>query len=403
MTGDLRRLLWSLLVANFSVFIIWGSVPTILLAFQVQDADPSRKAVNLALITAIGALCAMIAQPIAGMISDRTRSRFGRRARWMVAGALVGGLALVGMGLATTIVQLLIGWIIVQVAYNFAQGPLSAIMPDRTPTAVRGTFSAFAGIGLMVGSVAGQIVGSTLAGHIFGAYLLMAGLALVVLVLFVVFNPDADNRGEPRPRFALGDFLRTFWVSPRQHPDFFWGFTGRLLLYVGYFLISGYLLFILEDYIGLGSAGVGWIPFLGAATLVGIVASIAIAGPLSDRLQRRKIFVIVAAILVAVALAIPFISPTLPAMFVFAFISGLGFGAYQAVDTALVSEVLPARDSFAKDLGIVNVAQTLPQTVAPALAGTVVVLFHGYAALFPIGAVVVLLGAAAILPIRAVR
>jgi MFS family permease len=402
-TGDLRRLLWSLLVANFSIFIIWGSVPTILLAFQVQGIDPAHKAAQLALITAVGALCATVAQPIAGVISDRTRSRFGKRARWMVAGAFVGGLALVGMGLANTIVQLLIGWIIVQVAYNFAQGPLSAIMPDRTPTTVRGTFSAFAGIGLMVGSVAGQIVGATLSGHIFGAYLLMAGLALVVLVLFLVFNPDVDNRAEPRAPFRLGDFLRTFWVSPRQHPDFFWGFTGRLLLYVGYFLISGYLLYILQDYIGLGKAGVGWIPFLGVATLIGIVASIAIAGPLSDRLQRRKIFVVIAAVLVAVALAIPFISPTLPAMFAFALISGLGFGAYQAVDTALVSEILPARDTFAKDLGVVNIAQALPQTVAPALAGTIVVLFHSYAALFPIGAVVVVLGAAAILPIKAVR
>ncbi len=403
MTGDLRRLLWSLLVANFSIFIIWGSVPTILLAFQVQGIDRPNKAADLALITAIGALFAMVAQPIAGMLSDRTRSRFGRRAQWMVAGTVVGGLALVGMGLGNTIVQLLIAWIIVQVAYNVAQGPLSAIMPDRTPTTVRGTFSSFAGIGLMVGSVAGQIVGSTLFRHIFGAYLLMAGLALIVLVLFVVFNPDADNRAVPRPAFKLGDFLRTFWVSPRRHPDFFWGFTGRLLLYVGYFLVSGYLLYVLEDYIGLGHNAAGWIPFLGVATLIGIVASIAIAGPLSDRLHRRKVFVVVAAVLVAMALVIPFFSPTLPAMFVFALVSGLGFGAYQAVDTALVSEILPARDSFAKDLGIVNVAQTLPQTVAPALAGTIVVLFHSYAALFPIGAVVVLLGAAAILPIRAVR
>ncbi len=401
--GPLRRLLWSLLVANVSIFLIWGSVPTILLAIQVQRADPGDKAAQLAIITAVGALCAMVAQPIAGMLSDRTRSRFGRRARWMVLGALIGGLALIGMGLATTIAQLLIAWIIVQVAYNFAQGPLSAIMPDRTPPAVRGTFSAFAGIGLMVGSVGGQIIGSTLARNVGAAYVLMAGIALVVMVLFLVLNPDADNRGEPRPRFALVDFLRTFWVNPVAHPDFFWGFIGRLLLYVGYFLVSGYLLYVLQDYIGLGAAAVGWIPLLGVATLLGIVASIAVAGPLSDRLQRRKIFVVIAAALVALALLVPFVWPTLAGMFVFAAVSGVGFGAYQAVDTALVSEILPAREAFAKDLGVVNIAATLPQTLAPALAGTIVVSFGGYAALFPIGAVVVVLGALAILPIRAVR
>ena len=42
---------------------------------------------------------------------------------------------------------------------------------------------------------------------------------------------------------------------------------------------------------------------------------------------------------------------------------------FQAVDTALMSEVLPSAKSFAKDLGVVNIAATLPQTLAPAVAG----------------------------------
>src|SRR4051812_22734036 len=95
--GSVKRLLaWSI-PANFSVFLIWGSVAFLLLPLQVQGLGEADKVKNLLVVTTIGALAAMFAQPIAGALSDRTRSRYGRRAPWMVGGALVGGVALVGM------------------------------------------------------------------------------------------------------------------------------------------------------------------------------------------------------------------------------------------------------------------------------------------------------------------
>lgn len=73
-------------------------------------------------------------------------------------------------------------------------------------------------------------------------------------------------------------------------------------------------------------------------------------------------------------------------------LSGLGFGMFQAVDTALVSQVLPSAKSFAKDLGVVCIAATLPQALAPAIAGAIVLSF-GYIGLFPVGIVLSVLGA----------
>lgn len=84
------------------------------------------------------------------------------------------------------------------------------------------------------------------------------------------------------------------------------------------------------------------------------------------------------------------------------FIAGFGFGMFQAVDTALMSEVLPSAKSFAKDLGVVNIAATLPQTLAPGVAGAIV-LALGYQALFPVAIVLGILGALAVWPIRATR
>lgn len=400
----LRRLFIWIIPANIGIFILWGSILGIMLPAQILGIDPANKVVNLAVISTIGAFAAMIGQPIAGLLSDRTRSRFGRRAGWIIGGAIVGGLGLVGMAASSTIVQVGIAATIMQVAYNFAQGPLSAVLPDRVPRRSRGTFSALSGLGLMLGALGGQVLGSKLAANIPVGYLFLAGFSLIVLSLFVIFNPDRSSKEQVNERFSLSVFLHTFWVSPTKHPDFFWAFTGRLLLYTGYFMVTGYQLYILTDYIHLGMAGaLSAIPLFGIATLVGTLVAILVAGPLSDRIGRRKPFVFASSVLVGVALIIPMVAPTFTGWLIFSLVSGLGFGAFQSVDQALMSEVLPSASSFGKDLGVVNIAATLPQTLAPAVAGLVILSFGGYIALFPIGIVLSILGAFAVWFIKAVK
>ncbi|WP_179873127.1 MFS transporter [Microcella indica] len=400
--GPLRRLLLWFLPGTLSIYVLWGAIPTILLPLQVEDIDPAAKVANLALVTTIGAFAAMVAQPIAGRISDRTRTRYGRRAPYLVGGALIGGLALIALGFSSSLMLITLCWVLVQISFNIVQGPFTAILPDRVPAAVRGTFAAVIGSMTMLGAIGGAILASSLAESIPVAYLLLAGFAIVVLTSFVIANPDPDNRGEPAPPFHVRSFLSTFWVNPIAHPDFFWAFTGRLLLYTGYFAVSGYLLYLLQDYIGLGDDAVGLVPLVTAAGLPAIVLSIAISGPWSDRVGRRKPFVVASSLLVGAALIVPWVWPTLEGMIAFSVLAGLGFGAFQAVDTALVSQVLPSEHAHGKDLGVVNIAATLPQTLAPAVAGSIVLLF-GFAALFPFAMVLSVLGAIAVLPIRSVR
>ncbi|MHA7268351.1 MFS transporter [Arthrobacter sp. HLT1-20] len=398
-----RRLMATVAPAHLSISLIWGAVPSILLALQVQQSfGEEAKVAVLAMVSMFGALAAMIAQPIAGALSDRTRSRFGKRAPWIVLGALCGGLSLLGMAFANNIVFLVIAWVMVQISYNFAQGPLSAIMPDRVPRAFRGTFAAILGLGGMFGSLGGQILASSLSKNIPGAYLLLAGFAVIVLTLFVVLNPDRSSKDAVVEPFVMRHFALTFWVSPRKHPDFFWAFTSRLLTYTGYFVVVGYKLYILQDYIGLGDEAITMIPVVGLVSLAGLLLSTLAAGRLSDVLGRRKPFVLVSGLLVAVALFIPLLLPNLTGMLLLAGLAGFGFGCFQAVDAALISEVLPSDASFAKDLGVVNMAVTLPQILAPAFAGFIVLAF-GYALLFPIGAVIGVLGALAVLPVKSVK
>lgn len=402
LSRNARRLFTFIVPVNLAVYMILGAVPTVLLPLQVQGIDEANKAANLALIIGAGGAAAMIISPIAGLISDRTRSPFGRRSPWMVVGAITTGLTLVGMGFANGIVQLLVAWTIMQFAINLIISPMGALMPERVPSAVRGIFSTIAGIGAMVGILAGQIIGATLASSIRSAYLILPGLAIVVITLFVVFCPDTSSRDMPREPLSIALFLKTFWVSPRRHPDFFWGFVSRLTLTIGYYLITGYQLYILQDYIGLGDDAIGTIPLLGVVTMLAMVLSMSIAGPLSDKLGRRKPMVIAAAIILGGALLIPLFMPTLTGMILYTALSSFGVGSYMSVDAALMSEILPGEESYAKDLGVLNIAATLPQTIGPLVAG-VIVIAVGYSALFPVGMVLALIGALAIVPIKSVR
>lgn len=398
----LGRLMVWIVPANLSIFLIWGAVPAILLPQQITETFGEQdKVANLALASTIGAFAAMVAQPIAGQISDRTRSRYGRRAPWIVIGALAGALSLVGLAFANSLVGIIIAWTLVQICYNFAQGPLSAVMPDRVPIKRRGTFAALAGIGLMVGALGGQIVGSLFFHSIALGYVLFAVLAVVVLSLFVVLNPDHPSTEMTPEPFSVAEFLKTFWVNPIAFPDFFWAFTGRLLLYTGYFTVTGYQLFLLTDYFGVENPE-RVIPLLGLLSLVGILVSTIVSGPLSDKVGRRKPFVFGSAALVSIAFLLPWLRQDLTAWMIMTFVAGFGFGMFQAVDQALMSEVLPSAKSFAKDLGVVNIAATLPQTLAPGVAGAIVLAF-GYQGLFPVAIVLGVLGAFAVWPIKATR
>ncbi len=400
--GVTRLLAW-IIPANFAIFVIWGAVPGILLQAQLMAMFPDEKVqvANIAIVMTIGALGAMIAQPAAGQLSDRTRSKFGRRAPWIIGGAVVGGIALIILGFMNNLVGIILAWTLIQVAYNFAQGPLSAILPDRVPVARRGTFAALSGIGLMLGALGGQIIGSQLAHTISLAYVIFAVFAVVVLVGFVVANPDRPSTNFENEPFSFGEFLRTFWVNPVKHPDFFWAFTGRLLLYTGYFAVTGFQLLILKNYLKVPDP-FAVIPLLGILSLVGVLVATVLSGPLSDRVGRRKPFVFASSLVMGLALVLPWVWPTYTSWLIMTIVIGFGFGMFQAVDTALMSQVLPSAKNFAKDLGVVNIAATLPQTFAPGVAGAIVLAF-GYEALFPIGIVLSVLGAVSVWFIKSVK
>jgi hypothetical protein len=65
--------------------------------------------------------------------------------------------------------------------------------------------------------------------------------------------------------------------------------------------------------------------------------------------------------------------------------------------------VLPAARDRGKDLGVLNVASSLPQVLAPAIAAPIVTGLGGYSALYLVAAGIEVTGAVLVYRIRSVR
>jgi MFS family permease len=360
---------------------------------------------SLALVAGIGALVSVFGNPFFGRMSDRTSFRLGMRRPWLVIGLLGGTLGILIVALAPNIPVVLVGWCIAQLLFNALLAALIAVLPDQVPSAQRGQVSGVLGVCLPIAAVSGTFLVKLFTGHAIAAFLVPCLAGGFFILLFAVALKDRRLAKADRPAWSLREFASTFYVKPRTSPDFAWAFASRFLFLTAYALLTTYEAYFLLSKIGSAAADVPQQIFLGTvAQAVLIVAASLIAGRLSDRTGRRKIFVFIASIVYGVAMFAIAIATNFNGFLVGMAISGLGFGMYTAVDLALVADVLPSRHNVAKDLGVFNIAGALPFSIAPAAAPAILAIGSGnYGVLYAAAGICAIIGAIAILPVRGVR
>jgi MFS family permease len=360
---------------------------------------------SLALVAGTGALLALFANPFFGKLSDRTSSRFGMRRPWMVAGLAGGSLGMLVVALAPNIPVVLVGWCIAQLSFNALLAALVAVLPDQVPVAQRGRVAGVLGICLPIASVSGTFVVQLFAGNRLAVFLAPCAIGGLLILQFAARLDDRRLTVSERPAWSRRELARTFYVNPRQHPDFAWAFTSRFLFVLAYAFLTTYQAYYLLEKIGTAEADVPRQIFLGTLTMaVVIVVASLVGGGLSDRTGRRKIFVCVASIIFGLAMFVIAAASSFGGFLVGMAVGGLGFGLYMAVDLALVADVLPDTNSAAKDLGVMNIAGALPSAIAPAMAPAILAVGNGsYGVLYAVAGFCAILGAAAILRVRRVR
>ncbi|MFF3862716.1 MFS transporter [Streptomyces sp. NPDC002209] len=395
-----RALLPLLLVANSALMAVYMGVGSILLPTQVAQIAPDDKVAVLGVIGGVSAVFATAFNPIAGALSDRS----GRRNPWILGGAFGSLAALAFLGYATIALLVGIGWCLVQATMNVYQAAVTAIVPDRVPVARRGTASALVGLGLPIGGTVGVLIASRTADHLRTGYLVFGAIVAASALLLTLLCRDVPRTG-PAPAAVPKRAQLAAFLSALANHDFRWAFIGRALMVLGYFSVVGYQLYILDDHISLpsGLTPPAAMAVLTPVSMVAMAVSTVVGGMLSDRWDRRKVFVGVSAALAGLVMVVPVVSPTWTGMLVFSALNGLAFGCFMAVDTALVTLVLPRAEDAARDMGVLNIANAGPQIIAPFVASAVVTALGGYTPLFLVGGALSLIGALAILPIRSVR
>jgi MFS family permease len=365
------------------------------------DAAPGR----LALVTSVSSLLAMVANPFFGRLSDRTSSPWGMRRPWMVVGVAAGSLGILTVAFAPNITVVLLGWCTAQVFFNALLAALAAVMPDQVPTGQRGVVSGILAMCLPVASVVGTFLVQMFDQNVLTMLLVPCGVGGFFVVLFVARVDDRRSEPGQAPPWSVREFLGTFYVDPRRSPDFAWAFASRFLLVTGYAFLVTYQAYYLIQQVGSRQDDVPHQIYLGTLTQsVALVATALVIGRLSDHTSRRKIFVIVAALVYGLALFVIAGADDVNGYLAGMALGGVGFGMYMAVDLALVVDVLPDTDQAAKDLGVLNIAGALPFSLAPAIAPAVLsVRGGGYGVLFTVAGACAIAGAAAILPIKGVR
>ena len=402
------RPLWTtgVVLVNVGINAAFFGPIQVLLGQQAAHFSEGDKEAILALVTGAGAAVSLVANPLFGAFSDRTTSRLGRRVPWVVFGAILGAVALIALAGAPNVAVMTILWCFVQAGCNGAYAAITAAIPDRVPVPQRGAVGGLAAMGQTVGILIGAVIAAVVSGNFGVGYLVCAAALVAGVALYFFKSDDVTLPAEARPPFSLAGFARGFWISPVLYPDFAWAWLTRLLVNIGNHMVTLYLLFFLSDAVHLKETQ-GIEPAFGVLILTGLYAVMVIitsviGGPLSDRMGKRKPLVIASSVIIAIASLILAFAPTWAGAIVGASVLGIGFGAYLAVDFALITQVLPSALDRGKDLGVINIANSLPQVLAPLIAFPFVTLWGGYVSLYVAAAVIGLLGAVFVVKIKGV-
>lgn len=400
--SSIYRLSWAIFLVGIAAWAPVGGTTLVMLPSLVEDYSPGHKVVIVGVLSAAAAILAFLANIVVGALSDRTRGRLGRRNPWILAGGTMSVASLVFLSLGRSLTLLAIGFLLLMVSANVIQGALSPVIPDRVPDRRKGLVSTAMGGGVLIGMTLGAVTGAAFEGHASTGFLALAAYPLVFAPTFLRLAPDFATGDDPRPAGPIS--VRATFTFPRNVPDFYYAFYGRLLVILGYNVVSGYQLFILTDYVDLTKKEAT--ALVGAAAVVNVIGAIIgslLGGPLSDRIGKRKIVTIISSVVIGMGVLFPIVAASPWAFLVSIGIAGLGLGMFLSVDAALLAELLPSQAARGRDLGILAMATSVGQLLGPLAGSVVVALGLGFAPIFVLGFVFCAGGAALLQPIKSVR
>ncbi len=407
-TSPTRVSKWFIFVYSLTMF---GANLTMLapilfsLAYKIQLVDPDGKEASLGLIVGIGALVNIVVTPLVGVLTDRTRSPWGRRRPWVAAGIVICALAGTAIAVASSVLVIGIAWVVYMIGIAAILSAVTPVLADQIPESQRGIVGALSGVSTQLAGVAATISGSALTNNLLLMFLLPVAVLVIAFVLNVFTIPDrsAVRSEEHEP---LSHLFQQLVFDPRKHRDFAFVWLGRFLLQVGMTFFSTYQLYFLLDRLGLTPEDAGQKLALVGGIGIFVTTGCAVAGGvLSDRLQQRKPFIYVASALAAAGLTVMAFAPNVVFYAIATLLILASAGLFGSVELALASDVVPDRAEAGRWMSVLNVAGYIPSAVAPVVAPLILMVGGGqnYTALYLTAALVATGAGITVWRVRGVR
>lgn len=349
------------------------------LAVRLDELAPGRTDV-LGYILGIGSAATLVLAPLTGILSDRTRSRWGRRRPFTVIGLLVGLVSVPVLAGAPNVVVLALGWVLSTVGWGTVGGSIGNWQADRLPAGQRGKVSGLTGLMMQVSPVVGILLVAQVRDQTVLVFAIPAVIATVLVGLFTVFARDPDTRWmPPMTRLTVGGLLKSYVFNPRTSPDFAWNWLGRFVFFLGLTLTTSFTVYFYAQRLGLDVPDVAGIMAFTSALSVGTALLGSLGGGwLSDRTARRKPLILTGTVFFSAGCGVCAFSWDLISLVAGTLLLSFGIAVFSAVGQALVLDVLPDRDTQAgRYLAITMFAQKIPGVLAPVAAPALLVIGSG--------------------------
>ena len=331
---------------------------------------PGTEGMALAFIAVVTFVFSVAVQPTVGSLSDYTTTRWGRRKPYIVFGALLDVVFLIGIATANTLVAIAAFVTLLQFSTNTARGAFQGYVPDLVPDRQVGLASAM--VGLM--QVFGNVLGFALAaialsegnvGLAVGAIAVVELVTMLSVVLRVPKGPPAKSR---EGRSWLQIAAAAWGTDILKERSYVWLLISRLFILMGGAGLVNFVIFYLGRSLRIpeGDLDGAILQLLAAATLAALV-SIIPASRLSDRIGRKPViwgctaFGMIGLVMVALA-------PNLTVATIGAALLGSSQGTFLSVDWALMTDIIPKAAS-GRYMGLSNVVTASSTTIAVAVGG----------------------------------
>ena len=405
-----RGYIFWLMIASFGASMAMMVPLSYGIAVRITELAPGHEEV-LGYITGTAQLVYLVVSPMIGIWSDRTRSRFGRRTPFIFLGSAIGLVGLVVIGLAPNLLIVGAGWVLGMSGWSIAGAAIQTLQADKLPEQQRGKVSALTGLMTQIAPVIGIGIAYAVSSSTFLIFLIPGILGAVLLALLPLFKPEGSSKElAPTAAVTAKSIVRSYGFDVRKYPDFAWNWLGRFVFFIGLYFNTTFGTFFYAQRLDMPVREVaGVVATIGMLGVLAAAAGALAGGFLSDKLKRRRLFVMVAALLFVAGAVIEAFAWSLPQLIIGAVIMQMAIAVFATVDQAIIFAIIPERAEAGRYMAVVAFAQKIPSAVAPLLASVVITVGavgaeKNYTILYLSGALFALVGGLLILlKVRAVR